>query len=421
MLSAASQLRKICRPIGRQIFRQDPNPSLPFPRPPRGQLSGAPRGTYRLPPNPAIEDLIRQVLYRLSLTYEGHDLAQGVIARFRALVGDLPASANHHHSEPFGLVRHSLEVALNMLKEFAGTIVTEHHPDGSVDGFETARNRPRWQYLSFLAGLCHDLGKLMDMEVRADDRLWSPLHETYAEFLRQAKTKPVLRWHKDRVRGGHAMFAASLLHHLLTPADIKFLGKKRFLQLTDALTGSHNGDHSAPLAAILRQLDQKSVEEAAPDWMAKQPDSKVNQFIRALRTMIENGTLGVNYAGAQVYVRGGKAAVVVPLAIQLARDLLKREKITLPGNIHLYDLLGQSRLVEADQAGQSVRKIRVPGKHGPVELSALIFRTETIVPNEIVSTLPAIGFEIKPEPQKHMEPIASSGEVTPTAVRDPLC
>lgn len=35
--------------------------------------------------------------------------------------------------------------------------------------------------------------------------------------------------------------------------------------------------------------------------------------------------------------------MVVPVAIQLARDLLKQEKIMLPGNIHLYDLLGQIR------------------------------------------------------------------------------
>jgi len=79
-------------------------------------------------------------------------------------------------------------------------------------------------------------------------------------------------------------------------------------------------------------------------------------------------------------VEDDKAAVIVPRAIQSARDLLKHDKVMLPGNIHLYDLLSQSGLVKADNAGRCVRKIKISGKYGPVELSALTFATETIVP-----------------------------------------
>jgi Putative helicase len=48
-------------------------------------------------------------------------------------VGDQPASADHHHSGPGGLYRHSLEVALKTLEEFEGNIIMERWPDGSVD------------------------------------------------------------------------------------------------------------------------------------------------------------------------------------------------------------------------------------------------------------------------------------------------
>lgn len=154
-----------------------------------------------------------------------------------------------------------------------------------------------------------------------------------------------------------------------------------------------------------------SVRRAFIASMSRQPDSKVNQFIRAVRTLIENGVVGVNYAGGQVYVKDGKAAVIVPLAIQLARDLLKREKVTLPGNIHLYDLLRQAKLVDADEADRCVRRIKVPGKNGPVELSALIFAAETIVPKQILSNVPSIGFEMK-------EAIAN--EAKPAAVPEPF-
>ena len=52
--------------------------------------------------------------------------------------------------------------------------------------------------------------------------------------------------------------------------------------------------------------------------MLKRADSKVNQFVRALRALIERDGLGVNSLAAPVYVAGEKAAVVVPTAIQLA-------------------------------------------------------------------------------------------------------
>jgi hypothetical protein len=169
---------------------------------------------------------------------------------------------------------------------------------------------------------------------------------------------------------------------------------------------------------VLSKLDQKSVVEAAPEWMLKRSDSKVSQFVRAIRVLIEKGELGVNSFAAPVYVADDKAAVVVPLAIQSARDLLKQDKVMLPGNIHLYDLLSQSGLVEADSAGRCVRKIRISGKHGPVELSALIFATETVVPKQMIPILPKIRFEVQPEEPKHMT--AHAVEPTLKTTGDPF-
>lgn len=66
------------------------------------------------------------------------------------------------------------------------------------------------QYLCFLAGLGHDLGKLFDMDLRARDRRWSPLHESYAELVRHIEVEQVLTWNEDRVRGSHAQFSPGL-------------------------------------------------------------------------------------------------------------------------------------------------------------------------------------------------------------------
>src|SRR6185437_6444049 len=125
--------------------------------------------------------------------------------------------------------------------------------------------------------------KLLDMDVWAGGQHWSPLNQTYAEFLRQAKVEPVLRWNEKRIRGGHAQFSVWLMHYLLGPADIRFVGLERLPELMAALTGTHTADQSTPLARLVSKADQQSVEQVAPDWMLKREDSKVSQFIRALR------------------------------------------------------------------------------------------------------------------------------------------
>jgi Putative helicase len=415
--AAVAILRKIWRQTCRQIFRENRTLTLPVPPRPQGQVSGAVPGVLELPPE--LQPLIRQILLRLS-KYDNFGKGAAVIERLGALVGDLPASANHHHSEPNGLLRHSLEVGLKMVEKVDRRLAAQAELDPSAGVSEISPDAPQWQYLCFLAGLGHDLGKLFDMDVQAGDQRWSPLHETYAEFLRHVKVEPLLRWDEDRVRGAHAQMSPWLMHHLLTPADIRFIGVERLPQLAAATTGTHAGEGSTPLALLVSKLDQESVEQAAPEWMTKRPDSKVNQFIRALRALIAAGGLSVNTPGAPVYVTGDHAATVVPRSITTARHYLKEEKITLPSNHCLYDLLAQAEVVQADGDRQCVKRIRVPGKHGPVELSAVVFHQETIIPQQILPTLAKVTFEIVPEEPKPVMVVASSDEGESTPAAEPL-
>ena len=188
------------------------------------------------------------------------------------------------------------------------------------DDCDSATNmfRPVWQFVCFLAGLCHDLGKLMEMDVHDMERYWCPFNETYRKFCHDAKSEPVFRWRTDRERGRHALFSPLLIHHLLTAEDVDYLGRDGLAQLLRAVNGTHKGskgDQSTPLARTLAKLDQENVDEAAPDWMLKRPDSKVNQLVRALRALIESGELQVNSFCAPIYVMGNRAAVVVPTSV----------------------------------------------------------------------------------------------------------
>jgi hypothetical protein len=420
--TAAALPRKIWRQISRKIFRQNRTLTLPVPAHPRGQQSGAVAGMFEPPPESqriVLDELTETILSRLPEEMDCRSRGARVMAKLRDLVGDLPASADHHHSSRFGLLQHSLEVALKMLEEFEKTLLPDAPPDLVV--FNVAADPLQTQYLYFLAGLGHDLGKLFDLELVAGGRRWSPLNQTYAEFLRQVKREPMLEWNAKRVRGGHAELSPWLVHHLLSPADIRFIGLERLPELTGALTGTHAGDDSTPMARLVRTLDQQSVERAAPEWMIKRPDSKVNQFIRALRHLISDGRLSVNSPGAPVYVTGDKAAVVVPRSISAARGFLKEEdKIKLPSNHHLYDLLAQAEVVEADENHQCVKRIRVPGKRGPVELYALIFATNTIIPQAILPTLPKVTFEVIAEEPTHANKTAEAEEAIRTTGVRPL-
>ena len=332
--TAAAVARKIWRQISRQIFRQNGTLTLPVPAHPRGQESGVVPGTFEPPPESQrilLAELTENILSRLPEETDCRARGARVMAKLRDLVGDLPASADHHHSSRFGLLQHSLEVALRVLEEFENALLPDAPSDVAL--FNTEADPLQTQYLCFLAGLGHDLGKLFDVELVAGERRWSPLNQTCAEFLRQVKREPVLEWNDKRVRGGHAQFPPWLMHHLLSPADVRFIGLERLPELAAALTGTHAPDQSTPLARLVSTLDQQSVEQAAPDWMLKRPDSKVNHFIRALRYLISDGELRVNSPGAPVYVMGDSAAVIVPRSLSAARYFLKQEdRIKLPSN-----------------------------------------------------------------------------------------
>jgi Putative helicase len=75
----------------------------------------------------SVEAMTERILYWLSLDMQVQALAERLLQRFAVTVGDLPASAAHHHAEPGGLYRHSLEVALKAYFRIA--LLQRHHSE----------------------------------------------------------------------------------------------------------------------------------------------------------------------------------------------------------------------------------------------------------------------------------------------------
>lgn len=92
------------------------------------------------------------------LTGSGGSLLEAILAAFLPLAKDLPASEHHHHAWPFGLVEHSLEVALGTLARIA----------------DAARRSDLVAPLVapvLAVALLHDLGKVFDV---SPDHTWRP-------------------------------------------------------------------------------------------------------------------------------------------------------------------------------------------------------------------------------------------------------
>lgn len=90
--------------------------------------------------------------------------------RLANMVQQLPASEKHHHRKMGGLLRHSLEVGL-----WAVQIAEERISQGGVASEQGTD--PRWKFAVFIAGIGHDLGKIVtDISVtdRSTELKWSP-------------------------------------------------------------------------------------------------------------------------------------------------------------------------------------------------------------------------------------------------------
>jgi hypothetical protein len=185
---------------------------------------------------PSVEDITERVLYWLSLDMQVRALAERLLGRFAKTVGDLPASADHHHSGPGGLYRHSLEVALKTLEAFEGNIIMERRPDGSVDSFRSSRPQSASLAISHVhrRSVPCDLGKLFDLEVRGKGETWCPIHEPYCDFGWRTKI-PLASWRPDREHGTHAQFSPVLLHQILSSEGYTYLGRPRFKHLVSFL------------------------------------------------------------------------------------------------------------------------------------------------------------------------------------------
>lgn len=94
-------------------------------------------------------------------------------------VMDLPASESNHHSYPYGLLDHALEVGLASTLACAKKVEHEH-----IGGDLSERLCGHRIRLAARLGLFHDVGKVFSVEVRDEKSgdIWDPMNEPLAYF-----------------------------------------------------------------------------------------------------------------------------------------------------------------------------------------------------------------------------------------------
>ena len=279
------------------------------------------------------------------------ELFTSVIKRYVEYVHMLPASENHHHSTPGGLLVHSLEAS-----RFAQRHSKEIKPPsmGMID--LDRQSLPVYRYAAWLAALMHDAGKVLcDMVVDAVDierdgtnvkvsnsnpiPSWQPQKESLISWAKRFNVATYsVTYLKNRMHNKHNSDAAQLLQPVIgagsvltyllsSPADVHS-------QLVRVLSGYDNGKDY--IAAAVRKGDMLSTSRnvatlANSHYISEQQTSTPTRVFRAMK--MAKGNWEYNRPNAHVWVIGGEVYFRYQKTFYSIINTAKKNDLVIPHEI----------------------------------------------------------------------------------------
>ena len=238
--------------------------------------------------------------------------------RLAAFVHLLPASQAHHHRGAGGMLRHSLEVGLWALQQTEGKLIR---------GVTTPQQRrviePRWRLAVFLAGICHDLGKVVtDLTVtdRANAQRWRPYHQgVYDWALSYDIENYFLHWQEGRGKR-HTNVSSTLIDAVIAKESFDWISDGStdvVIWLTESLNsnpGQTNQIHDYVVRAdqLSVERDLKTMGVAMAGYEIGVPVERYLTDI--MRRLVREGVWRINEPSARVWNINGITYLVWPMA-----------------------------------------------------------------------------------------------------------
>lgn len=287
-----------------------------------------------------------------------------VIANYVEYIHMLPASNNHHHSNPGGLIYHSLEASLIALREAKKS---EAESSGFID--IDNRMKPVNHYAAWLLGLVHDSGKIFtDIVVYAltvidkasgkpvsataakhNVPLWHPQKESLIDWARRfGVVNYQVEFVHNRIHNRHNIASATIIDRILTPEAKDFI-----------LDGPRGRDLMAEFPRILasykEQKDYLAQAVNTGDTLSTSKDRHVDfdiargeivkatdaRIVDAMR--IARSEWSFNKESAQVWIINQEVFLRWSTAFESILATAKAEDIKIPQNLSIITAIMRDR------------------------------------------------------------------------------
>lgn len=295
-----------------------------------------------------------------------YKLFYDVLRRFIRKVYDAPASEKHHHSEPFGLLKHSLETVIHALIEQHKILELKYDAHGNLDSQFNLKNKERVLYRTAISALFHDAGKMFDFIIRTGNIVFDPLEDNLLDFKLKYPNCELI-WKPNRTKK-HEKRNVILLFDILTQQDRKYLSAINFLQLIDDFFGY---DPKDTIQELIKEADVKSVvknvniEPIEKKQNTKKSDKSfadieedetillTNYFLKSVHDLVNQNTFAINRLGGQLFVLDTVTFVVNPLVIEKSLTYMRKKYNYKTTKNHIISILKDKNVIISDESGKT--------------------------------------------------------------------
>lgn len=271
------------------------------------------------------------------------------IRRYATYVQQLPASENHHHAYPGGMLDHGLELVACSLKLRQSYLL----PSGAAPEDQAAQ-ADAWSAAIAYGALLHDVGKIaVDLQVEYQNgERWHPWHGPLDQPYR-------FRYVVGRDYKLHGAATGLLYTQILTPLQLDWLSNHPVLWSHLLFLLADHYEHAGTLGELVLQADRVSTAQnigANPTKALQAPKHSLqHHLLTGLRHLVKN-EFKLNQPGAAGWLTQDHLWLVSKTATDKLRAYLLAQDVDgIPSsNIALFDELQSHGLVDATPEGKAV-------------------------------------------------------------------